>query len=291
MLTEQPNPRSKGIDRMATLEMLQVINREDQTVALAVERALPQIAQAVDIIAKQIASGGRLIYAGAGTSGRLAALDAAECVPTYSVPREMVQAMMAGGSAAFLDAVEGAEDNRAAARADLTARHLTSGDVVAGIAASGRTPYVLEAVALAREVGARTVGISCNVPAPLLDAVDIPIGVVVGEEVVAGSTRMKAGTAQKLILNMMSTAVMIKLGKVYDNLMVDVQLTNEKLVKRGLQLVMRLTGVDESQAAALLARSGNSVKTAVVMQRLGLEADEARTRLAESGGRLRDVIG
>jgi N-acetylmuramic acid 6-phosphate etherase len=291
MRTEQPNPQSRSIDQMPTLDMLRIINRQDQTVALAVEAALPQITTAVEAIAGRLQQSGRLIYVGAGTSGRLAVLDAAECPPTYGVPPDLVQAVMAGGTGALTGAMEGAEDDRAAARADLVARSITARDAVVGVTASGRTLYVLEAIAYARQVGAFTAGISCNVPAPLLEAVHAPIGVVVGEEVIAGSTRMKAGTAQKMILNMISTSVMIKLGKVYDNLMVDMQVTNQKLLRRAIQLIMRLTEVDETTAAALLARAENRVKTAVVMQRLNVSLEEARALLAESDGRLRDVIG
>lgn len=291
MLTEQANPRSQGIDQRSTLEMLQIINAEDQKVALAVAQALPQIAQAVDGIVEQMQKGGRLFYVGAGTSGRLGVLDAVECVPTYGTPPELVQGIIAGGEGAITHSIEGAEDDAQAGREILVAHGLTSNDAVVGIAASGRTPYALGAVGYAREIGALTIGIACNDPSPLLKGVDIPIGVVVGEEVIAGSTRMKAGTAQKLVLNMLSTAVMIKLGKVYDNLMVDVRASNEKLVIRARRLVERLTGVDEATASALLAQADNDVKTAVVMHRKGVDADAARELLAGAGGRLRAVIG
>lgn len=291
MLTEQPNPRSQGIDQRSTLEMLQIINGEDQKVALAVAQALPQIAQAVDGIVEQMQKGGRLFYVGAGTSGRLGVLDAVECVPTYGTPPELVQGIIAGGEGAITHSIEGAEDDAQAGCDVLVAHGLTSNDAVVGIAASGRTPYALGAVGYAREIGALTVGLACNDPSPLLKSVAIPIGVVVGEEVIAGSTRMKAGTAQKLVLNMLSTAVMIKLGKVYDNLMVDVRASNEKLVIRARRLVERLTGVDEAAASALLAQAANDVKTAVVMHRKGVDAASARELLAGAGGRLRGVIG
>ncbi len=291
MLTEQANPRSAQIDTLPTLGILQIINREDQTVAQAVEAVLPQIAQAVEAITTAIEGGGRLIYTGAGTSGRLAMLDAVECLPTYGVPPEMVQCVMAGGPKALIHSVEGAEDDRATARIDLAAIGLNSKDILVGIAASGTTPYVLEGLAYAHELGAVTVGISCNAPAPLLEAADIPIGVVPGSEVVAGSTRMKAGTAQKMVLNMLSTASMIRLGKVYGNLMVDVKVSNEKLLKRAHGLVVQITSVDSERAAELLTQADNEVKTAVVMQRKQVDAATARDLLAKAGGHLRRVIG
>ena len=291
MLTEQPNPRSELIDTLPALEIVQIINREDQTVAKAVEAVLPQIAQAVEAITTRIEQGGRLIYIGAGTSGRLAVLDASECVPTYSVPRDLVQAVMAGGETALVNSVEGAEDDRAGARRDLAAISFAGKDTLVGIAASGTTPYVLEAIAYARELGVVTIGVSCNVPAPLLDAADIAIGVVPGPEVIAGSTRMKAGTAQKLVLNMLSTATMIRLGKVYGNLMVDVSVSNDKLLRRAQGLVAKITGVDAERAAELLSQANNEVKTAVVMQRKRVDAPAARELLAQASGHLRRVIG
>ncbi len=291
MITEQSNPNSEQIDTLPTLEIVQIINREDQTVAKAVEAVLPQIAQAVEAITSRIEQGGRLIYIGAGTSGRLAVLDAAECVPTYSVPPDLVQAVMAGGERALIHSVEGAEDDRALARHDLAAIPLTSKDTLVGIAASGTTPYVLEAIAYARELGAVTVGISCNSPAPLLDAADIAIGVVPGPEVIAGSTRMKAGTAQKLVLNMLSTATMIKLGKVYGNLMVDVSVSNDKLLRRAKGLITKITGVEADRATELLTQANNEVKTAIVMGRKQVDAPHARELLAQANGHLRRVIG
>ncbi|MEZ4668314.1 MAG: N-acetylmuramic acid 6-phosphate etherase [Anaerolineae bacterium] len=291
LITEQANPRSQGIDQMSTLEILRTINTEDQGVAYRIVQALPQIEKAVDAITASIESGGRLIYAGAGTSGRLGMLDAAECVPTYGTPPELVQCVMAGGLKALVQAAEGAEDDRAAARANLAAIQLGSRDMLVGIAASGTTPYVLEAVAYATELGAGTVGIACNDPAPLLEAVQIPIGVPVGPEVVAGSTRMKAGTAQKLVLNMISTATMIRLGKVYGNLMVDVKVTNAKLLTRARKLVAQIADVDMERAADLLAQANNEVKTAVVMQRKQVDVETARSLLAQAGGHLRTVIG
>ncbi len=227
---------------------------------------------------------------GAGTSGRLGVLDAVECVPTFSTDPEQVQALIAGGYGAIIRSVEGAEDNRGDGRADLLALHLAENDAVVGIAASGRTPYVLGAVAAATEIGALTVGVACNVPSPLLEAVQIAIGVSVGAEVITGSTRMKAGTAQKLVLNMLSTGTMVKLGKVYGNLMVDVRPTNSKLIDRARRMVAQIAGVDYDEAARLLDTSGNEVKTAVVMARRGVGASEARHLLDAAQGRLREVI-
>jgi N-acetylmuramic acid 6-phosphate etherase len=293
MQTEQPNPKTHAIDQMPTLEMLRTINDEDQRVALAVQQVLPAIAQAVDLIAARLADAGRLFYVGAGTSGRLGVLDAVECVPTFGVSPEMVQGVLAGGAGALMQSVEGAEDEHEAAQNDLQARHLSANDVVVGIAASGRTPYVLGALAYAKRIGAPTVGIACNLPAPLLDAADIAIGVDVGPEVITGSTRLKAGSAQKLVLNMLSTASMVKLGKVYGNLMVDVQVTNAKLRQRALNLILRLTNdeIDTRQAAVLLQQADDSVKVAVVMQRRGVDAAQARALLVAADGRLRAVIG
>lgn len=291
MITEQANPLSEQIDTLPALEIVRIINSEDQTVAKAVEAVLPQIAKAVETITTRIEHGGRLIYIGAGTSGRLAVLDAAECVPTYSVPRELVQAVMAGGNTALTNSVEDSEDNRDAARADLAAINFNGKDTLVGIAASGSTPYVLEAILYAREKGAVTIGVSCNVPAPLLDSADIAIGVVPGPEVIAGSTRMKAGTAQKMVLNMLSTATMIRLGKVYGNLMVDVNVSNIKLLRRAQGLVAKIAHVDVERASQLLTQANNEVKTAVVMERKQVDAATARQLLAQVNGHLRRVIG
>ncbi|MCU0514529.1 MAG: N-acetylmuramic acid 6-phosphate etherase [Anaerolineae bacterium] len=291
MLTEQTNPRTRFIDRMSTVEMLHAINDEDRQVALAVQEAIPRVAEAVEAIVERLERGGRLFYVGAGTSGRLGVMDAAECVPTFSTPPELVVALMAGGDLAVLHSVEGAEDDAAAGEHDLLAHGAAAQDAVVGIAASGTTPYVLGALRAAAAAGAVTIGIACNVPAPLLDLAQIKIGVPVGAEVITGSTRLKAGTAQKMILNMLSTATFIKLGKVYGNLMVDVQVTNEKLARRARQIVAQIADMDENSAADLLARSDKNVKVAIVMARRGVSADDARALLAKSGGRLRDVIG
>lgn len=288
--TENQNPATASIDKMSTLDMLAAINEEDAGVAFAVRSALPEIALAVDAVAQSLRSGGRLFYVGAGTSGRLGVLDAVECVPTFGASPEQVQGLLAGGREAVFRAVEGAEDNEETGRRDLQLHGLSRADVVCGIAASGTTPYVMGALAFAKSLGARSIAICCNMEAPILDLVDIGIAVDVGPEVIAGSTRMKAGTAQKLILNMLSTATMISLGKVYRNLMVDLQVTNQKLATRALRLVMQLTETDEAQASALLTATDNDVKTAVVMARLGITLAEALQRLRQADGYLYRVI-
>jgi N-acetylmuramic acid 6-phosphate etherase len=291
MLTEKRNPLTTNIDHRSTLEILEVMNGEDASVAATVRSALPAIAEAVDMIVAHINSGGRLIYVGAGTSGRLGVLDAAECVPTFSVDPELVQAIIAGGRDALITGIEGAEDSREGGRNDLLARNVSAKDAVVGIAASGRTPYVVAALETANEIGAGTVGIACSVPAPVLDAATIKIPALVGPEVITGSTRLKAGTAQKLILNMISTATMIRLGKVYGNLMVDVKVSNQKLAERARRIVCEVTNLREDEAALLLENSNNEVKTAIVMALLGVTADEARARLTKEQGFLGRVIG
>ena len=288
--TEQANPNSRHIDKLSTIDMLALINREDAQVAVAIEKSIPQIADAVDMIAAALQNGGRLFYVGAGTSGRLGVLDAVECVPTFSAPLELVQGIIAGGRAALTQAVEGAEDHRDQAKRDLVARDVRRRDVVCGIAASGRTPYVIGALEYAKSIKAKTIAISCSPGAPILDMAQIGIGVDVGPEVIAGSTRMKAGTAQKMILNMLSTASMIKLGKVYGNLMVDLKVTNQKLADRAGRLVMQLTGLDERAAKRLLSQANSEVKTAVVMQRRQVDEAEARRLLQEANGFLGAVI-
>jgi N-acetylmuramic acid 6-phosphate etherase len=291
MLTEKPNPRSTNIDQLSTLDILRVINDEDAAVAVAVRRVLPAIAQAVDTITDHLRQGGRLLYVGAGTSGRLGVLDAVECVPTFSTSPEMVQGILAGGHAALTRPVEGVEDDHAAGYQKLIELGVSARDVVVGIAASGRTPYVIGALKAANEHGATTVVIVCNEPAPLLDLAQIPIAAVVGPEIIAGSTRLKAGSAQKMILNMLSTASMIRLGKVYGNLMVDVKITNQKLAQRARGIVSQVTGVSENEAARLLEQTHNEVKPAIVMALLDVTPDEAHARLEAAGGMLRAVIG
>ena len=289
--TETDNPASRYIDTLSTNEIVSLINAEDAKVAAAVQAALPQVAQAVDTIVQALSAGGRLFYMGAGTSGRLGVLDAVECVPTFSAPPDLVQGIIAGGDAAFTKAVEGAEDDPLQARRDMQARGLTAADVVCGIAASGRTPYVVGALSYARELGAATIALACNPGSAIGALAAVSISVDLGPEVISGSTRMKAGTAQKMILNMLSTATMIRLGKVYGNLMVDVKVTNEKLAQRANRLVRQITGVDEDNAERLLAQANNEVKTAVVMQMRLVDAESARKMLIQSGGRLRQVIG
>ncbi|MBN8637657.1 MAG: N-acetylmuramic acid 6-phosphate etherase [Anaerolineae bacterium] len=290
MLTEQKNPNTLNIDQLSTAEIAGRIHAEDRTVLDAIERAMPQIVAAIDAIYERMRAGGRLFYVGAGTSGRLGILDAVELVPTFSSPPELVQGILAGGLDAVTQSIEGVEDDRQAGIDELKMRSLTAGDVVLGIAASGRTPFVLGALDYAQSVGARTIAIACNQPAAVLDAAEIAIPLVTGPEVVTGSTRMKAGTAQKMTLNLMSTAVMIKLGKVYGNLMVDVQVKNAKLRERAERIVSEIGRVNIPRAAALLDESGNEVKTAIVIARRGVSADAARALLHAAGGVLRPVI-
>lgn len=289
-MTEQPNPNSADIDSLTTLDMLRVINTEDARVAQAVQTALPAIAEAVDTSASRLRQEGRLIYIGAGTSGRLGVLDAVECVPTYGTPPELVQGIIAGGPAALTRSIEGAEDSSQDGENGLIAMQLMARDVVCGIAASGETPYVLGALHYANRIKTATIGIACNVPSALLDIAQLPIGVPVGPEVIAGSTRMKAGTAQKLVLNILSTGAMIRLGKVYGNLMVDVQVTNDKLAERAQRLVSQIGGVELSKAKELLDEADGDVKTAVVMQHRKVNVVQARHLLRQVDGHLRTLI-
>ncbi|MGC7590897.1 N-acetylmuramic acid 6-phosphate etherase [Bisgaard Taxon 46] len=284
LVTESRNSASANIDSLPTLEMLQVINQEDQKVPLAVEKVLPEIAQAVDKIADAFIQKGRLIYIGAGTSGRLGILDASECPPTFGTPHEQVVGLIAGGHQAILKAVENAEDSREGGITDLKNLQLTSKDVLVGIAASGRTPYVLSAIEFAKQLGCTTIGISCNPQSELATLSDIAITPIVGAEVITGSSRMKAGTAQKLILNMLTTGAMIKTGKVFGNLMVDVVATNAKLVERQKRIVMEATQCDRQQAEQALLQANGQCKVAIVMILLNLSAQEATERLAESNG-------
>ena len=289
--TESDNPKSQHIDKLSTGEILAIINAEDAKVALAVQAVLPQLTLAVDIVVSAIKKGGRLIYVGAGTSGRLGILDAAECVPTFSAPPDLIQGVIAGGAQAFTQAVEGAEDDTARAESDLRDRGLRAQDVVCGIAASGRTPYVIGALRYARTLGARTIAIACNPDSAIAELAEIGISVDLGPEVISGSTRMKAGSAQKMILNMLSTTTMIRLGKVYGNLMVDVKVSNQKLMVRAIHLVQRLGGIDEARARQLLNAADQEVKTAVVMAKKAVDAEGARHLLNSADGKLRDVIG
>jgi N-acetylmuramic acid 6-phosphate etherase len=284
LLTEQRNPASAEIDTLPTEEVLRIVNAEDHKVADAVEREIPAIARAVDAIVEAFQRGGRLFYIGAGTSGRLGVLDASECPPTFSVPPEMVQGIIAGGPAALSRATEATEDDPAIGARDLTERGFTARDVLVGIAASGRTPYVLGAVEEARRVGAVTVGIGCTPDSELARAAAIAITPLVGPEVIAGSTRMKAGTAQKLVLNMLTTGAFIRMGYVYGNLMVNVQPKNAKLADRARRIVAQAAGVTDERAGELLEAAGNSVRVAIVMGKTGAACVEAKRRLAAAGG-------
>jgi len=290
LLTEQPNPASASIDELATEDVLRIINAEDHKVAGAVERVIPAVARAVDAIVAAFERGGRLFYIGAGTSGRLGILDASECPPTFSVPPEMVQGVIAGGEAALSRATETTEDDPAIGARDLAARGFTRNDVLVGIAASGRTPFTLGAVAEARRQGAVTVGISCTPDSELARAVDIAITPLVGPEVVAGSTRMKAGTAQKLVLNMLSTGAFVRLGYVYGNLMVNVQPKNHKLRDRAQRIVAQTAGVSQQRAGKLLAEAGDSVRTAILMAKADIGREEAERRLAAANGRISKAL-
>ncbi|MGF1681815.1 N-acetylmuramic acid 6-phosphate etherase [Photobacterium minamisatsumaniensis] len=291
LVTESRNPSSEHIDTLPTLEMLQVINNEDKKVALAVEATLPAIATAVDAIAAAFLNGGRLIYTGAGTSGRLGILDASECPPTFGSKPEQVVGLIAGGHRAILRAVENAEDNHEMGAQDLQDLALTNNDVVVGIAASGRTPYVLGAMAYARSIGATVACISCNPNSEMVKAADIAITPVVGPEVVTGSSRLKAGTAQKLVLNMLTTGAMIRTGKVFGNLMVDVEATNAKLVERQKNIVMTATDCSREQAEAALDACGGHCKTAIVMLLTDISAEEAKALLQQNNGVTRQAIG
>ncbi len=291
VLTEQVNSASVDFDTLPTEQLLAIINSEDRKAADAVERALPRIAEAVDAIAAALADGGRLFYTGAGTSGRLGVLDASECPPTFNVPSGLVVGLIAGGEVALRSAIEGSEDSPEAGARDLAAHGFSAKDVLVGIAASGRTPYVLSAIDAANRMGAVTVGVVCSPGAPISARVRIPIEALAGPEVITGSTRLKAGTATKMVLNMLSSGAMIRLGYVYSNLMVNVQPRNEKLVDRAQRIIMALAGVDRERAAVLLNESGRNVRTAIVMGRLGVGREEAERRLGECGGRLRAVIG
>ncbi len=284
LVTEQRNPASERIDNLPTEDMLRVMNDEDSRVPLAVRKAIPQIARAVEAITAAFRSGGRLFYIGAGTSGRLGVLDASECPPTFSVPATMVQGIIAGGEAALSRATEASEDDPASGADDLLARGFASADVLCGIAASGRTPYVLGAVRQARALGAVTIGVSCVPSSQLTEEAAIGIEVIAGPEIITGSTRMKAGTATKLVLNMLTTGTMIRLGYVYGNLMVNVQPRNEKLRDRARRIVRDATGVDEARAAELLDGSGGNVRTAIVMAVRGLSRPEAESLLERHAG-------
>jgi N-acetylmuramic acid 6-phosphate etherase len=284
-LTEQRNPRSLRIDQLSALEIVDLINAEDRLVAAAVSDERLRIARAIDLVVECLGRGGRLVYVGAGTSGRLGVLDASEMPPTFRTDPDMVQGVMAGGYEALLRAQEGAEDHPEDGAAAMDERQVKQHDFVLGIAASGTTPFVHGALKRARELGARTGFLLCTYPSEeLLSSHDVVIAPLVGPEVITGSTRMKAGTATKMVLNMISTAAMVKLGKVHGNLMVDLQVTCQKLQDRGERILMETVGVDRAEAGRLLDASGGHVKTAIAMKRLGVDADEARKRLESVGG-------
>lgn len=288
--TEQRNPNTMNIDTLSTLDMVKLINREDHRAAEAVALVTDKIAEAVDVIAARLSTGGRLIYCGAGTSGRLGILDAVECPPTYSTDPETVQALMAGGYGAIFKAVEGAEDSKELGVTDMKSIGFSAKDVLVGIAASGRTPYVLGCMEYAKELGAPTVAVTCC-PGSILDSfADIGIAPAPGPEVVTGSTRMKSGTAQKMVLNMLSTGAMIKLGKVYGNLMVDVKPSNEKLVRRCVTIVCSATDCTEEEAVDALEQCGYHPKTAIVMILRSVDAETADRLLEAAGGRIAKVL-
>lgn len=289
-LTERRNPRSRGLDRKSTRQILQILNREDALVPVAVAREIPAIARAVDRIAYMLGHGGRLLYVGAGTSGRLASLDASELPPTFGVSPQMVRAMIAGGRRALSRAIEGAEDSQSAAARDLGAARLTAKDVVVGLSASGTTPYVLSALRYARQRGAFTIGVTGNRQAPIRSLARITIAPDPGPEVIAGSTRMKAGTAQKLVLNLLSTAVMVRLGHVYDNWMINVALKSQKLRRRGLRILQEATGATPSAAEHALRQAGHDLRVALLMLKTGSRAAEARRHLAAARGNLREAL-
>ncbi len=290
MITESSNPASSCIDTLSTLEMLTVINNEDHKAAAAVQSVLPEIALAVDLISNAFQQGGRLIYCGAGTSGRLGILDASECPPTFGSDPRQVIGLIAGGHQAILNAVENAEDNQQAGQADLKNINFTKHDVLVGIAASGRTPYVLSAMSFAKSLKAKVISINCNPQSPMSKISDIDICAVVGPEVISGSSRMKAGTAQKLILNMLSTGSMIRIGKVFGNLMVDVKASNAKLLERQKNIVIQATDCTYLQAEQALQQSSNHCKTAIVMLLTGKDAQQAKISLTEKNGYIRQVI-
>lgn len=290
MMTENQNPNSEHIDQCSTLEILSIINNEDKQVALAVEKQLANIAKAVDAISHAFLNNGRLIYIGAGTSGRLGILDASECPPTYGTPPQQVIGLIAGGKPAIFKAVENAEDKPELAVTDLTDIQFSANDILVGIAASGRTPYVIGGMQYAKTLGATVISLCCNAKAPMIDIADIAITPIVGPEVITGSSRMKAGTAQKLVLNMLTTASMIKIGKVYGNLMVDVEATNAKLIERQIAIVRQATQCDRQTAILALQQSEQHCKTAILMILADLDVIEAKKRLSENKGFIRKAL-
>ena len=290
LLTEKRNPDTKNIDMLSTLEIVSAIQREDEKVAAAVKMTLPDVAAAVELIVDALKRGGRLFYLGAGTSGRLGVLDAAECPPTFSTEPELVQAIIAGGNAAMFQAVEGAEDDSQQARLDLQSRGLKPQDAVVGLSASGRTPYVIGGLRYAKQIGAVRLAVVCVPDAEMAADAQITMAALVGPEVIAGSTRMKAGTAQKMLLNMLSTATMVRLGKTYGNLMVDVRATNAKLTARVQRMVKDVTGASEQEVAIALEQAAGSAKTAIVMLLGRCSAQQAVQLLAQAHGSVRHAL-
>jgi len=291
LVSEGRNPRTADIDLMSSLEIVGAMNAEDRSVPEAVGKTLPEIARAVDAIVAAFSSGGRLVYIGAGTSGRLGVLDASECPPTFGVPPSMVLGLIAGGLDALVNASEGAEDRADAGAADLVDIGLTAHDVVVGIAVSGRTPYVIGALEHAKALGVVTVALTCNPDSPIVRLADISIAPVVGPEVITGSTRLKSGTAQKLVLNMLSTASMVRIGKTYGNLMVDMIASNQKLMARAVRIVMQATNCSVEVAEAAMARAGNDTKIAILTVLTGKSVDAARADLTGADGVLRRALG
>lgn len=290
LTTEARNEATKKIDQVSTLEMVTLINQEDQKVAQAIEKVLPQIAAAIDAAAERFKKGGRLIYCGAGTSGRLGALDAIELTPTYSVSPERAFGILAGGEKAMYQAIEGAEDSKELAIEDLTKHQLTARDVVIAIAASGRTPYAVSAIEYGKKVGALTISVTCNNQSPMNQLAEIGIAPIVGPEVITGSTRMKAGSAQKMVLNMFSTGIMVKVGNIYQNLMVNVQPTNEKLMQRATNIIKEAAEIEESQAKEYLEAAQLEVAPAIVMAKAHVDFQKAKQLLAEHDGRISEVL-
>jgi len=290
LVTEQRNPRSRGLDRLGTKQILGLMNREDRRVPSAVAREIPRIARAVDLIVGRLAKGGRLFYVGAGTSGRLGVLDATECPPTFGTPRTMVQGIIAGGRRALVRSIEGSEDDAKAAAVALRKRRLTKKDVVVGIMASRRTPYALGGLQYGRKVGAATIAVTANPAGKTPLQCDVVIAPRVGPEVLTGSTRLKAGTAQKLVLNMLTTASMVRLGKVYENLMVDLRTASRKLEERTKRVLMHATGARYQETQRWLAMAGGSLKVAIVMRRAKVSRAEAERRLKEAQGWVREAI-
>ncbi|MBV9303924.1 MAG: N-acetylmuramic acid 6-phosphate etherase [Acidobacteriaceae bacterium] len=290
LVTEARNPASAAIDSLTTQEMLQVISAADREVALAVACEIPHISEAIDATVERIKQGGRLFYMGAGTSGRLGVLDASECPPTFNTPPELIQALIAGGDRALRHSIEKAEDDPEQGKRDLQENDFSGQDTLVGIAASGRTPYVLGGLEFARSVGALTIGLSCTSNSELAQAADIPITPITGPEIIAGSTRMRAGTATKLVLNLLSTGVMIRLGYVYGNLMVNVQPSNEKLTDRARRIISSIAGVSYDEASRLLSEAG-AVRTAVLMHKRKLSRADAEAQLAAANGSLRVALG